>query len=504
MKQLTGLSLFASASLIVGLEHLCLGIALFALVEQLSGSSLAGYAGVFVYATNDSYLYFDSQAFYESFALPLAIFALFLVALAVRSALPRERRILLGLASVVGAVVCVSHHMTSYWLGAVLVAWCLLAVSRKFRGASLHFRSKFPVESGVVPWVPAVTTSICAGLWYILVARKQVGEELGPSLEASVKAIKSIVFGSVAPKVPFSSPSSVSALNDPVALQALGYLSVLLALVILVLGLLQLRHRGTRSVEVLLFSLVALLLPVGLGLRLTQASTETSSRSSEFGFVGLAILTGLCVSAWRRGRRVNHVGASRRVSKRRGVVGVASVTIAVVLAFGGVIVGQAPYARVPGRYLVGAGLRSIEPLGLETAQWAADNWPPGTKFAADSTNTGLIASGADFTPEDGVIDGYPVDHLFLSRSVDQEDMTIIQGDKIRYVVLDQRLTELPSAAGPAFGGSEPGVKVDSSLPVPSQDFRKFATSSHFSRVYDDGTIRIYMANVTDVPSSKAG
>jgi hypothetical protein len=501
MKQLTGLSFSASVSLIVGPEHLCLGIALFALVEQFSGSSLAGYAGVLVYATNESYLYFDAQAFYESFALPLAIFALFLVALAARSTSRRERRVLLSLASVIGIVVCVSHHMTSYWLGAVLAAWCALAVVRRRTGSPRHVRRRFPVESALVPWAPAATISICAGLWYAFVARAQVGNELGPTLEASVKAVKSIVFGSGFPKVPFSTPSAVPAVNDPLALQAIGYLSVLLALVILGGGLWQLRHRQMRGVGVLLLSLVALLLPIGLALRLTQASTETSSRSSEFAFVGLAGLAGLCVSAWYRGTGADHVGRTRRVSKHQGVVAGVLVVVAVLLAIGGVVVGQAPYDRVPGTYLVGDALRSIEPLGLETAEWADDHWAPGAKFAADFTNTGLIASGADFSPEDGVIEGYPVDHLFLSRSVDAEDMTIIQGDKIKYVVVDQRLTEFLSATGPVFGGSEPGVKVEASEPVPSRDFAKFASSSQFSRVYDDGTIRIYMTNV---PTLKTG
>lgn len=88
-----------------------------------------------------------------------------------------------------------------------------------------------------------------------------------------------------------------------------------------------------------------------------------------------------------------------------------------------------------------------------------------------------------------------MNHLFLSSSIDKQDRTIIQGDKIKYIVVDRRLTEVPSATGPVFAGSGPQVKVKPSEPVPARDFAKFAASSQLSRVYDDGTIRIYMTDV---------
>ena len=120
---------------------------------------------------------------------------------------------------------------------------------------------------------------------------------------------------------------------------------------------------------------------------------------------------------------------------------------------------------------------------------------PGAKIAADPTNTRLIGSSGDFTPEDGFIDGHPVNHLFLSTTLDQEDLSIIHGDKIQYIVVDQRLTQFPSASGPAFGSTKSGVTVSRSLPVAKADFAKFVSASQLSRIYDDGTIQIYKTNV---------
>jgi hypothetical protein len=493
MQELTGLSFSTSARLIIGPEHLLLGISLFLFVERVSGSSLGGYAGVLVYATNASYLYFDAGVFYESFALPLAIVSILLIVLATRSASLRERRIAFILATIIGVVVSMSHHMTSYWLAAMLVLWSALAL--------LNNRNRDAAHKMPAPWAPAVAISACAGLWYAFVARAQATQELGPVFDSAVKAIGSVVSGSVTPKTPFSSPSPLPAFNDPRLFQAIGYASVFVACVILGVGVFRgmlgrgrhapLLRRDVRRVEILLFSLVALVFPFGLILRLTQASTETSSRSSEFAFVGLAVMAAFCVSG--RARRVDteRRGLFGRSKLLFATVATGTIAVALVLSFGGVVVGQAPYDRIAGAYLVGADSRSVDPLGQETAAWTALHWAPGTKFAADPTNTRLIASSGDATPEQGSIDGQPVNHLFLSSSLDRKDLTIIEGDKIRYIVVDNRLTEFPSASGPAFGGSEPGVKVEPTAPIPYVDFAKFGRSSQLSRIYDDGTIRIY-------------
>jgi hypothetical protein len=483
--QLTGLSLASSSRIIIALEELLLGYALFNLVEQIFGSPLAAYSAVLVYATNPSYVYFDSQVFYESFALPLAVVTLLLVALAARSSQRRDRRFFLGLATLLGIVVCLSHHLTSYWLAAVLIIWSLIA--------EIHNLFARPTNAQTPPWLPAIATATFAGLWYALVAADQVTHELGPVFDNATHAVRAILTGSGPPKVPFSSPSTLPALNDPLALQAFGYASVLVAAAIIVAGLYHFNR--AHPVPTLLFSLLALLYPVGIAFRLTAASTETSSRSNEFTFLGLAVLSGLIVAAHTSQLGGRHF--TRNAHPRRGPLLLATSLLAsAVLAVGGIVVGQAPYDRVAGTYLAGADFRSVEPLGLETAQWATTNWAAGAKLAADPTNTRLIASTGDFLPEDGFIHGDPVNHLFLSPTIDPEDWVIIDGDKINYIILDQRLTVLPSATGPAFGGSEPGVKVTPSAPVPVRDFAKFASSDEFSRVYDDGTIRIYMTPVS--------
>jgi hypothetical protein len=510
MQQLTRLSLGTSARLIIGLEHLLLAVALFALVERVCGSPVAGFVGVAVYTTNPSYLYVDNLVFYETFALPLAILALLVLATIDDSTTRSDRMVSLGVASVLGIVVCVSHHLTSYFLAGVLIAWCIVAGKAGRRGPASNAR--------LIPWIPAAATALCSMLWYVFMAHAQITQELGPTFDSAVSAIKAVLTGSATPKVPFSASARVPGFVDPFLLEVIGYLSVLLSSIILIAGLWQLRRREVRTVSLVLFGLVGLLYPIGLALRITQASTETSGRSSEFAFLGIAVLAALLVGrlrivddtrrphdpsggrlhlASRPRRRFNTLSGRPLLLRLRHALGRplmgarATVAIVVLLACGGVVVGQAPYDRVAGTYIVGDDIRSIEPLGQETAQWATTHWAKGTKFAADPVNTYLIAANGDFTPEQGVIEGIQVSRLFLSNTVDSADETVVEGDKIRYVVVDERLTEMPSASGPAFGGSGKGVKVSASKVVPKVDFAKFNSSSLFSLVYDDGTIRIY-------------
>lgn len=489
LHQLTGLSLATSARSVIFGELLAQGFALFTVGEILLGSPLVAYLGVAIYATNASYLYFDAQVFYESFALPLAIVSVALVLHAVRTRSQLDRYIILVLAAALGVAVGLSHHMVSYWLAAVLVLWSVVAAVHNYR----HRRDDS--AKVICPWIPAAATTLFAGGWYLFVAHQALAHELGPVFNSAYSAVKSVISGASGPKAPFSTPASIAAVNDPPFLKILGYLSAFGELVLLVLGLWQLRHRRWRAQTIAVFAFVALLYPLGLALRLTEATTETSSRTNEYSFVGLAVVAGLLWIDSLDPSLRRHASFRSRVTT--GLVAIGGITL---LGLGSVVVGQAPYDRIAGPYLVGADIRSVDPLGEQAAAWTAAVWPAGTRFAADPTNSRLIAALGEFVPEDGQVDGLSVGQLFLSPTVDSADLRILAGDKIDYVVIDQRLTEAPSATGPVFGSSMPGVRVTASAPVPAISFAKFAASPDFSLVYDNGTIRIFKVNSSLISS----
>src|SRR5262249_7224413 len=70
---LTGLSIFHSGLIVLGVARTMLVVVLFMFIERVTGSARAAGIGVAVYACNPSFLYFDSQFAYESLALPIAL-----------------------------------------------------------------------------------------------------------------------------------------------------------------------------------------------------------------------------------------------------------------------------------------------------------------------------------------------------------------------------------------------------------------------------------------------
>jgi hypothetical protein len=369
----------------------------------------------------------------------------------------------------------------------VLLGWTLLGLLRR--------RSVLISGPDLVPWLPALVVSGVAALWFVFVAQTQVRHELGPVVTSAFHAISQTVQGHLPAKAPFSTPSTSSDLNDPVVLQLIAFASVAVAMVLLVGGLLRLRYRRARQVPILLLLALGLLYPVTLALRLTQASTETSSRSSEFVFFGISV--GLAVLALDRVKLNDGIlfGRHRSTKDRRlgpRIIGGAMLVGLAVLAIGGIVVGQPPYDRTTGVYLANADVRSVTVTGERVATWAASHWPAGTAYAsADITNGILIGGAGNFTPQTGDINGRPVSYLFDSPIFDDVSAGIVTGDKIRFLVVDNRLAQEPSATSnyPLQVSPDAPAHESSRLPVAYLD--KFDHVPDVSRVYDDGTIRVY-------------
>ena len=473
--QLTGLDLSTAGKMVIGFDHLVLVLALFALFRRVLGNAFAAFAAAAVYTTNSSFMFFDTQVAYESFTLPLAVAAVYLVAAAVRAAGRRQAAALSITATVVGAVVCVAHHMTSYWLAAVLVTWTAAAgLHRRRHGAT-------PV---VVVLLPAAVVTTVAVLWYALVAHAQLHHELGPVFSGSLSAVRSALRGDTALKQPFTATGTAAGEN-PVGLQIVGYASVALSLLLLGAGLVRLARRPhLRTPLPVTLGLLGLVYPVGLLLRLTRASTETSSRTVEFTFLGVALAVGVLVAAPPlRSRRARHRLPRHRWLAPAGLV---------LLAVGGLVVGEAPYDRYAGPYLVQADTRSVTRPGQQAAAWAAAHWPAGSRFAAtDVTSALLVAAAGTFTPQTGVVGRLPVLYLFDSPTVDLRAAHIVQVDKIDYLVVDRRVTTTPSPVLTWPMPAAVGPVTGSSPTLPEAYLAKFQKTPGLDRQYDNGVVVVY-------------
>lgn len=487
LSKLSGLNIFHAGIVVIGVARATLMLALFLLLEKIIGSARAAGIGVAVYACNPSFLYFDAQFGHESLALLLGGTLLLLAVDWVKPARlsPRLTSSLLGAMVVVACSMTITHHMTSYALSAFLVCWAILASleSRRWKikgtkrsvpiGRRFSIGSRHLVRS---PTLPAVLVTALAGGWFVFVGGGQTTQELGSVFSGAADSVIRLIFGGSGPKTLFQG----SAQSNSTLAQALAFASVIPLLALIPWGLWRTWRTTDAGALWRSLSLVALLYPVTLGLRLTLSGTETSQRASEFVFVGLAFLAALLIDGLQLPKR-----ALARTATLVALAGVATLTFC-----GAFIISALPDARQPGPYLVGADARSVSPQGMAAAKFASTHLPTESRTLVDRSNGTLLGSYGGLDQILGSIHGIPVARALFGRRFEVADEKVIRNDAIAYVVIDQRLhRELPNLGFYVEPG-EPGAYTRTK-PLSRAALSKFHVDGGFNRIYSNGAISIY-------------
>lgn len=469
LSRVTGLSIFASGLLLIGVLRVALMIGLFLLFESVSSTRVAAVATV-VYAANPSFLFFDSQWAYESFALPLAIVALAMIARAgpetARPARWMPHRAWLALPIVI--TVTVAHPLTSLALVVFLAAW-----------------------AGIDAWVAARTgrerrrdlavLSAAGGgflVFWVLVVAQRTGGYIGPVLKHAGHELVKLILGNAGPKRIFTAPGVP---KTPAAEQVVAFASVAIALVVIALGVRLIWRRFEPLTAAI--ALAAIAYPLTLPLRLTEAGTEIANRASEFAYVGIAFLAALLVrEGWRR--------LQKRGGRLPSLAAPVVLTAAAVLFMGGVVVGWGRYARLPGRYMVVADARSIDPIGRADARWAREQLGLQNRIATDRINGLLWGAIGLQAPQGGEILGRSVPHTITAPTLDAEAKYALVKDDLRFLVVDFRLATGLPALGFYFEPDEPGAFVHKRPPTPAA-LHKYDNICPVGRVLDSGPIVVY-------------
>jgi hypothetical protein len=491
MAQLTGLSIFHAGLVVLGVARLTMVVALFLFLERVTRSARAAGIGVAAYACNPSFLYFDAQFAYESLALMIAA-ALLVVAVRWvehdQESRPRAATGLVGAMAVLAGTLTITHHMTSYALLMFFVAWTVLATRadrKTHAGGDRGVRAAANGNGALTargasllhgPGLPALLMGVMAIVWFIFVAGAVTIDELGKVITGAIDSTLTLVFGGSGPKTLFAGGGQ----TNPLAARALAVGSVIPLLVLIPLGLRRTWRGMDSSALWRTLALTALLYPVTLGLRLTQAGSETSQRASEFVFLGVAFFAGLLLSELRWPDGV----------LRRGASALGLTAVALVAFLGGFIIGELPATRQPGQFLVGAEDRSISPQGLDAARFAARELPPDSRILVDRPNGTLLASYGGLTPVFGEINGTPVTRVFLSKRFDRADRQVIKDDLIDYLVVDRRLSRGLPVLGYYFAPDERGA-FSRTKPIPAARLTKFRHAPGLSKVFVNGPITIY-------------
>jgi hypothetical protein len=469
--------------IVLGLARLALMLALFLFLERVSRSHRVAAIGIAVYACNPSFLYFDSQFGYESLALTIGA-ALLLMSLRWTVAGYVERRAnsagIVAAMALLAATLVTTHHLTTYAMLAFLAFWGLLLAFGR-RGLPSHgilpTRTQDGVEPGLRWWdgplLPALFLLVGGAIWLIFVAGDVTGSELGSVFTDALDSVGNLITGQSGSKALFGGSGQT---NTTIA-RLFGVASVIPLLFVIPFGLYRTWLRGGSRAIWRALSLVALLYPVTLGLRLTQAGTETSQRASEFVFVGLAFVAGLLITGMPSPRNAIR-GALR-------LLGLGA--LATVVFVGGFIVGEAPATRQPGPYLVGAESRSVSPEILAAARFADRHLPPRSRILVDRVNGTLLAALGHLDPVIGSVKGIPVSRVFFSRTYDRKDEEVIGEDAIDYIVVDRRFIDTRPDSGFYYEHDEPSGDG----PISREALQKFADLKGLDRIYDNGAIAIY-------------
>ena len=447
-----GISPFAAGLILIGSARVLMMIALYLLYELVSGSPRSAGLGVVVYAATPTFLFFTAEFSYESLALPLAVIALYTLVRSIRSADRGSRLRWAALCVLLGAVVVVTHHITTYVLVAFVVGLSLLqrALRRRER----------------TPWAAAGAITALGAAWLAFAAGGTI-QYLSPVVGSAIDKVVATLNGASPTRVLFANQGGIE--STPTSERAIAVLGILLLVLGVAAGLRVVWGRWReRDPVVLLMASAAVVYLATLPLRFVPAAWETASRTGEFLFVGV----GLTVSAgllWL----ISWATQRPRLRRLRPALRGLAATAVVAIFASGAIAGWPASLRLAQPLRVKAAGHTIEPPGYVAARWSGEVFGSTPRVAAEDSDARLFLDYAHqvaFTDDNPNIDSL----LSATRPLDAQQRKLLASLRITLLETDRRKVATDIIAGYFFDSGRPALT-------------KLAASSKFAR---PGTDRV--------------
>lgn len=452
---ISGLSSYWAGAVVVAVARLSLMAGLFLLFSRISSSARTAGLAAAIYTANFNFLYWGTQFSYESLSLP--IFVVMLMAIAERSAAPREwardwiAPIVLGISAIV-----VTHHLTSYALAAFIAGLAL---------AYWLVRNDWKWPN---PWRYAVVTAALASIWLVLVANSTFGY-LSPVLGGALEAIFNTASGGEPPRKLFVGRGSAAPVA-PVPARAVALLSILLLLTALPFGLRNLWRRHRREPFALVFSVAAIGFFATLALRLAPAAWETGNRAGEFLFIGLAFVLAFA-------------GLQNWAPWKRPWVGRATLTVSLGIVLVGDAIAGWPWdlqLASPVRASADGGTISSPPLAL--AEWARDHTDEDSRFASGIADARMLLAPGERIAFAGK---HPdIEDILLEPAISTWEIPLLREHDIRYIVANSRDISRDSSRGYSFTTEDERIN-------PKSTVTKFSEIPGAIRIYSSGEMSVY-------------
>ena len=440
----SGFSIFTAGLMVVGLGRVALLGAVFLIAETVTKSArVAGLACATLMA-GSTFPSFDAQYGYASLALVLFSLALLAALRIAEDCRDEVAYTIIGV--LLAASVTVTHHVTSYFLTAILIGVAVLELARGRWGKSEL--CLISLAAG------ALAVNIVWGLF-----TGGTGAYIGPIVEGGAIDFWSLLSFKGSGRTPFvSSDGDARPLWE--TLTGLG--STLLICLGLSAGFLRsLNLAGGRiflsgfrlkvvwrNSGLVLLTLLTLGFPLSVLLRLTPLGWEIGYRLISYVFFGVCIVVAIAIAGlWRRPRPVMIA------------------TILTIMIAGGYATGVGPnFFDHP--YRGSADSQSIESLGVQAAEWTKTWLGRGQVFAADRINQVLLAVYGRQIPLTGLKGRVRITDLVFSRTLGHEELMALRRGWVDYVMIDLRMTTALPRYGVYFENGEDAA-VHATPPEPA-------------------------------------
>jgi hypothetical protein len=475
---LTGLPLFAAATLLLAVLKGTFITALFLFYERIAGSVRLAAIACLVYMGCSTFVLFDAMFSYESLGVVLCVL-IFAIEAASKDLVVRARLKAIGLMALLLASLAVTHHLSAAFAAIYLGALAAFEVVRRSGRAW--------TETGLVVGLTAILAVALPLLW-LQAQGNPLTSYLGPVVETGVKTLLGKFQG-----MPAADRSvAVAAPAQPLGMRLTTLLGVLLLALGLATGFFRslavaapngvragwpavqaILERRWRDSRMVILTLLAFGFPISVAFRLTIGGWEIGNRMGTFVFMGVGLVVAVSIVRFWQG--------PTPVGWR--LIGPA-VSLAVIV-MGGVTAASLDPIRGP--YRPAADPQSVEPLGIETALWTKQWLEAGNRFTADRVNRLLLASYGRQDVKIKIIEGVDVSRIFKTEELSAEALHILAKSDIDFLLVDRRLSMSPPVLGFYFEPWEAGKGAV----ISTAALLKFNDVQGITRIYDNGWIVIY-------------
>jgi hypothetical protein len=491
---LTGLTIWHAATLLLLVLHVSLILGMAALAQSIGLSSRAAAVAAIIYSFNSSFLYFDTQFGYESMAITLLVWALVAFTQATRARRGRERVAWGGVAVLLSVGTVVTHHLSAINLTIIMTLISLgLSVPR------LAKRDGWS-RTASTAWLLTLVTALALSAWIYFVAPGTVSY-LSPFLGAGLSQLLHIASGSSSGRQLFSQSLSPSWEHQAAFLVIL--IAFILAAAGLVLMVRQVRNntlpRGRRRSLFVAFTVLGLVYFPSTLFILSPSGAEGARRSWAITWIGLSIAIAP-VTVWllELARRRAHIWS--RIGWRTGLAAAMAISLT-----GGTAAGLDASYRFPGPFLYGSEARSDSPELDAMSQWFLDRFGPKNNVVTDRY-TGLIIGSFGLQYTANPSSGFPVYDLYTDEPGKPLGPAFLLAElassKYLYLIVDERMADHTPAIGVYFEGDDTGqFALPDGKPIFQGRLGKFNSTLWMYKVFQSDNYSVYRMNLPAGPDT---